>query len=169
MTRRTRVWLIQMPNASDQTRMEFVLGSVRPYPADEGKGVKRAGGLRQKAPEGQELLETVGLDGRIGEWALLARRKGDEWWVGAMTDWTARTIEVPLSFAGGGGWDATLWTDGANADKVGTEDVLDIFGVALRVIDLLEETQHYKIPEELRKQVLAKIQAELDDLLKKSK
>jgi alpha-glucosidase len=65
--------------------------------------------------------ETVGVDGRIGESVVVARRKGDEWWVGAMTDWTARTIEVPLSFARSGAWDATLWTDGANADKVGTD------------------------------------------------
>jgi hypothetical protein len=34
---------------------------------------------------------------------------------------------------------------------------------------MLEETQHYKIPDELRKEVLAKIQEELDDLLAKSK
>jgi alpha-glucosidase len=83
----------------------------------------------EREPAALELLaavpttwdETVGVDGRIGESVVVARRKGDEWWVGAMTDWTARTIEVPLSFAGGGGWDATLWTDGANADKVGTD------------------------------------------------
>jgi hypothetical protein len=43
------------------------------------------------------------------------------------------------------------------------------YNVASRAIDLLEETQHYRIPEELRKQVLAKIQSEIDDLLKKSK
>lgn len=42
------------------------------------------------------------------------------------------------------------------------------YRVAARVIELLEETQHYRIPEELKKQVLGKIQGELDDLLKKS-
>jgi len=65
--------------------------------------------------------ETIGVDGRIGEFALLARRKGDEWWIGAMTDWSARTLEVPLAFTGGGSFEATLWTDGVNADKVGTD------------------------------------------------
>lgn len=65
--------------------------------------------------------ETVGLDGRIGEWALLARQKGDEWWVAALTDWDRRTVEVPLEPLGGGTWEATLWTDGVNADKVGTD------------------------------------------------
>jgi alpha-glucosidase len=65
--------------------------------------------------------ETIGLDGRIGEWALIARRKGSEWWVAAMTDWDRRTVEVPLAFLDGGSWEATIWSDGANADRVGTD------------------------------------------------
>jgi alpha-glucosidase len=83
----------------------------------------------EKEPAALEMLaavpttwdETVGVDGRIGESAVVARRKGDEWWIGAMTDWSARTFEVPLGFTGGGTWEATLWTDGVNADKVGTD------------------------------------------------
>ncbi len=65
--------------------------------------------------------ETVGLDGRIGEWAVIARRKGSDWWVAAMTDWDRRTVEVPLTFLGDGAWEANAWVDGANADKVGTD------------------------------------------------
>jgi alpha-glucosidase len=65
--------------------------------------------------------ETVGLDGRIGQWALVARRRGSEWWLAALTDWDRRTVEVPLTFLGTGSWEATLWADGANADKVGTD------------------------------------------------
>jgi alpha-glucosidase len=65
--------------------------------------------------------ETVGLDGRIGEWAALARRKGDEWWLAAMTDWSRRAVELPLTLLGDGAWEATIWADGANADKVGTD------------------------------------------------
>ena len=83
----------------------------------------------EKEPAALELLqavpttwdETVGVDGRIGESVVVARRKGDEWWIGAMTDWNARTLEVPLAFAGGARWEATLWTDGPNADRVGTD------------------------------------------------
>ncbi len=65
--------------------------------------------------------ETLGLDGRIAEWALVARRKGYDWWIGALTDWERRTVEVPLTFLDAGSWEATLWTDGPNADKVGTD------------------------------------------------
>ena len=42
------------------------------------------------------------------------------------------------------------------------------YQVAGRTLELLEHTQHYKIPEELRKQVLETIQKELNDLIKKS-
>ena len=83
----------------------------------------------ERQPDALDLLkavpttwdETVGLDGRIGQWALLARRKGGEWWVAAMTDWDRRTVEVPLTFLGDGAWEATLWSDGANADRIGTD------------------------------------------------
>jgi alpha-glucosidase len=83
----------------------------------------------EKEPAALELLaavpttwdETLGVDGRIGESVVVARRKGEEWWLGAMTDWSARAIDVPLDFLAGGSWEATLWTDGVNADKVGTD------------------------------------------------
>ena len=42
------------------------------------------------------------------------------------------------------------------------------YQVAIRTIELLEETQHYKIPENLRKVIGQKILNEVDKLLKKS-
>jgi alpha-glucosidase len=83
----------------------------------------------ERSPDALEFLkavpttwdETIGLDGRIGEWALLARRKGADWWVTAMTDWSRREVDVPLGSLGEGTWEATVWSDGANADKVGTD------------------------------------------------
>ena len=42
------------------------------------------------------------------------------------------------------------------------------YQVAIRTIELLEETQHYKIPENLRKEIGQKILHEVDKLLKKS-
>lgn len=83
----------------------------------------------ERAPAALEMLaevpttwdETVGVAGRIGESVVLARRKGDEWWLGAMTDWTPRALSVPLTFLRNGQWEATLWIDGPNADKLGTD------------------------------------------------
>ncbi len=42
--------------------------------------------------------ETVVLDGEIGEYITVARRKGEDWFVGTMTDDTARSRAIPLSF-----------------------------------------------------------------------
>ena len=43
------------------------------------------------------------------------------------------------------------------------------YQVSMRTIELLEATQHYKIPEELRKQVSAKVLEEIDQLIMKAK
>ncbi|MFA6244647.1 MAG: hypothetical protein WC655_27130 [Candidatus Hydrogenedentales bacterium] len=43
------------------------------------------------------------------------------------------------------------------------------YQVALRTIELLEQTQHYKIPEAVRKDICEKIHSEVDAILAKSK
>jgi hypothetical protein len=43
------------------------------------------------------------------------------------------------------------------------------FQVAMHTIKLLEETQHYKIPEPTRKEVGERVLKDVDELLKKSK
>jgi len=65
--------------------------------------------------------ETRVLDAKVGEYILIARRKGREWYVGAMTSWTARDLEVDLSFLGGGAFQADIYRDGPNADRVGVD------------------------------------------------
>jgi len=56
--------------------------------------------------------ETRVLQGDIGQYIVTARRKGDTWYIGAMTNEQARTIDVPLSFLGVGRYEATSWQDG---------------------------------------------------------
>jgi len=58
--------------------------------------------------------ETHVLSGEVGEWIALARRKGEEWYVGAMTDWVPRDLELDLSFLGEGNWTSEAFSDGAN-------------------------------------------------------
>ncbi len=36
---------------------------------------------------------TIVVDGKIGDYIITARRKGDDWFIGAMTDWTASRPE----------------------------------------------------------------------------
>ncbi|MCD7972217.1 MAG: glycoside hydrolase family 97 protein [Candidatus Azobacteroides sp.] len=64
---------------------------------------------------------TIALDGKIGEYIAIARQKGDCWYVGAMTDWNARTVELDLSFLGAGNYVAEIFRDGVNADKAASD------------------------------------------------
>ncbi len=54
--------------------------------------------------------ETRVLDGKIGEYVVIARRRGSDWFVGAMTD-GPRKLSLPLSFLGSGAFDATVYAD----------------------------------------------------------
>ena len=65
--------------------------------------------------------ETVALDGRLGEYSVVARRKGNTWYVAAMTDWTARNLTIDLSFLGEGTYEADIFADGVNAEKEATD------------------------------------------------
>ena len=61
--------------------------------------------------------ETVALDGKLGEYAVIARRKGDIWYIGAITNWEPRTVEVDLSRIGGISGISKIYCDGVNADN----------------------------------------------------
>ncbi|MFD2571288.1 glycoside hydrolase family 97 protein [Spirosoma soli] len=65
--------------------------------------------------------ETVPLDGKVGEYAALARKKGDSWFVGAMTNWTARDLTLDFSFLPAGNYQVEVFRDGINADRDGTD------------------------------------------------
>ena len=65
--------------------------------------------------------ETIALDGKIGEYIVMARRSGDRWYLAAMTDWNARDITVKLPFEIDYGTAATLWRDGLNAHRNGQD------------------------------------------------
>lgn len=56
--------------------------------------------------------ETRFLDGDIGSHVLVARRKGSDWYIGAMTNEQARKVTVALDFLGKGRFSVTRWQDG---------------------------------------------------------
>lgn len=60
--------------------------------------------------------ETRVPEGRVGEFILTARRRGREWFVGAMTNEQARTLRLPLGFLGRGQYRLTEYADGPGAD-----------------------------------------------------
>ena len=61
--------------------------------------------------------ESKVIDGRVGEYVITARRKGDTWYIGGITNWTGRTVEVDLSFLGGKTFKGELFRDGNNVHK----------------------------------------------------
>ena len=69
--------------------------------------------------------ETVIPCGRMGEYIVTARRKGDAWYVAGMTDWRARDVTIPLTFLSEGDYAVTLLTDGVNADMNAEDYRLD--------------------------------------------
>ena len=61
--------------------------------------------------------ETVVLEGAVSDYIVVARRKGDDWYLGAMTDWTGRDFELNLSFLGDGDYGMQAYQDGLNASR----------------------------------------------------
>jgi alpha-glucosidase len=81
-----------------------------------------------REPECMEFLSkvpsvwdfTVPLTAKVGDYVAVARQKGSEWYVGAMTDWTARELTLDFSFLEAGKtYKADIYQDGINADRNG--------------------------------------------------
>ena len=60
--------------------------------------------------------QTVALEGKAGEYVAMARRSGNVWHVGAITDWNARELTLDLSFIEGASL-IEIFRDGANAHR----------------------------------------------------
>ena len=62
--------------------------------------------------------QTVALDGRVGDYVAVARQAGNGlWYIGAMTDWTARDMTLNTAFLPAGEYELETYTDGPNADR----------------------------------------------------
>lgn len=79
------------------------------------------------------------LHAKIGEHTVLARRNGDNWYIGAMTNWDPKEFTIALDFLEEGEYELELIEDGINADtraidymkksKVVTNE--DVLGISL--------------------------------------
>ncbi|MBN1998962.1 glycoside hydrolase family 97 protein [candidate division KSB1 bacterium] len=71
------------------------------------------------SPAGLDFLRAVPttwentrvLSGFPGEYIVMARRSGEEWYLGAMTNENLRTVEIPLNFLGKGKYKALIYAD----------------------------------------------------------
>ncbi|MDG5767598.1 glycoside hydrolase family 97 protein [Balneolales bacterium ANBcel1] len=70
--------------------------------------------------------ETVPLAGKIGEYAAIARRNGDNWYVGAMTNWDGKELTLDFSFLPEGEYEAVIFRDGVNANRDARDYVREV-------------------------------------------
>ncbi len=87
-------------------------------------------GMRE--PEFMQLLgglptawdETIILDAKVGEYIISARKKGNNWFVAGMNDWTEKDTTIKLDFLGSGSYKATICMDGVNADRYAADYII---------------------------------------------
>ena len=66
--------------------------------------------------------ESKVLTAKVSDYLLMARRNGDNWYVGGMGDWEERKMVLDLSFLPvGKQYTMTIYTDGINADRDGND------------------------------------------------
>jgi alpha-glucosidase len=70
--------------------------------------------------------ETRVLDGAVGEYLVVARQSGDDWYLGALTNSKSREVTAKLDFLPPGNWKMRHWKDGAgaadNAEQIAVEE-----------------------------------------------
>jgi alpha-glucosidase len=65
---------------------------------------------------------SVPLESRVGKYMTMARKKGDNWYVGSLTNWDKRSICIKLDFLEADTeYAATLVKDGVNASRIGND------------------------------------------------
>ncbi len=67
--------------------------------------------------------ETRVLQGEVGEYIVTARRNGNTWYIGGITNWTSRDIEIDIRELGvkSEQLGVELYTDGVNAQRKGSD------------------------------------------------
>ena len=70
--------------------------------------------------------ETVVLDGKVGEYLVIARRKDFHWYVGAITNWEERDLYLDLSVLPNfGAKSGRIFRDGPNANRAARDYVAE--------------------------------------------
>ena len=73
--------------------------------------------------------ETQVLEAKVADYIVIARRKGDSWYIGAMTDWTAREFNIDFSFLEEGSYSLEMMSDGPNANRYAQDYKLETAGI----------------------------------------
>ena len=60
--------------------------------------------------------ETKVPDAKVQQYVAIARRKGNDWYIGAINNHEARTINIPLNFLDEGNYSAEIYTDASDVN-----------------------------------------------------
>lgn len=69
--------------------------------------------------------ETRVVNGKMGEFVTLARRHGQDWYLGGITNGDGRDVNLPLEFLGSGEYTADIYSDAADADAHPKDTVIE--------------------------------------------
>ncbi|MGH7227266.1 MAG: glycoside hydrolase family 97 catalytic domain-containing protein, partial [Gemmataceae bacterium] len=89
-----------------------------PMVADYPSAYRGHPGLPMLAKIPTSWDDTKALSGVVGEYIVIARRHGEDWYLGAMNDRRPRAVEVPLRFLGSGRYRAEIFADDPQEEKV---------------------------------------------------
>jgi alpha-glucosidase len=62
--------------------------------------------------------KTIVPDAELGEYIITVRKKDEDWYVGVLTDWSEREVNVRFDFLGDEKYHAEIFTDGINANSL---------------------------------------------------
>ena len=65
--------------------------------------------------------QTTILSGKVGEWIVTARQRDGVWYVGGLTSWEERSVDVDFSFLGEGEWSCRMLCDGVNSNLTASD------------------------------------------------
>ncbi|MDE3188582.1 MAG: glycoside hydrolase family 97 protein [Acidobacteriota bacterium] len=99
---------------------ESPLEMVSDYP-EHYQGQKEFDFIK-RVPATWDAIHVIG--GQPMEWISLARRSGKDWYIGSLTNWEQRDIDVPLDFLGEGEYIAETYADAPDAAEVATHTTL---------------------------------------------
>jgi len=80
--------------------------------------------------------ETKILSAQIGEYIVTARRKGNNWFVGGLTNWNIRTLKVDFSFLPAGKYEVVMFTDGVNANRIASDYKRFTFPLTIKSLEI---------------------------------
>jgi alpha-glucosidase len=102
-----------MGTRSHNLALYVVYENPMPMVADAPSSYEGQAGFEFIAQVPTTWDETRFVAGEPGEYIVVARRKGKAWYLGGITNWTQREIDLPLAFLAPGEFDATLYIDGS--------------------------------------------------------